>query len=152
MPVYEYVCAHLTCPETGKIKESFLRSFNSPDPECPKCHFKLDRQVTSRVSVIWARPLSAYDSKDGQKGGDHIAYRLNSSRSGNPEPVLIDSIQKQREFCREEKLNNPADMNPNARPNDDGMSISTVGMPGAWASLPAGHPLQNKSKVEDNWV
>ena len=131
MPIYDFVCQG-DCESNGLVRESYLRKFESPDPNCPECGQPMERQIVSRVSVCWARPLGHYDAPGSQMGGDsHVVYRKNSSRSGNPEPVVIDSIQKQREFCRDEGLINPTDLNPNARAGDDG-KLATSGVKGQW--------------------
>ncbi|NJL71546.1 MAG: hypothetical protein HC888_07965 [Candidatus Competibacteraceae bacterium] len=101
-----------------------------------------------KPNVIWARPLSHYDKKGCQGGGvdAHVVMRKISSKSGKPEPFIVDSFAKQREICRDEQLINPMDLNPNARIDSDGRELMTVGMPGQWSG---GVPEPDNS---DHWI
>lgn len=134
MPIYEYTCHEEKCSEVGITKDHYQKMRDNPPPNCPACGKPMDKNAISMFAVCWARPLSAYDSSTAQnKGQDaHVAYRVRSSSTGNPEPVVIDSIQAQRDFCREEGLRNPSDLNPNAEINENGTKMQTAGTKGQW--------------------
>jgi predicted nucleic acid-binding Zn ribbon protein len=127
MPIYGYTCQNKDCADAGIEKDKFFKSASQEVlPDCPVCAAKMAKAI-SAPNVVFARPFSYYDDPNAQQGGKdyHVAYRIHSSRSGQPEPVIIDSFQKQREFCREEGVRNPADINPNARMGDDGKHMIT---------------------------
>jgi hypothetical protein len=134
MPIYEYTCHDAACSERGVMKDHYQKRSDSPAPACPQCANEMKREAISQFQVCWARPLSFYDSKTAQNRGmdSHVAYRIHSSKSGKPEPVVIDSIQKQRDFCREEGLRNPSDLNPHAEINENGTKLQTAGTKGQW--------------------
>ena len=150
MPIYEYACENDKCYHFGRRKQSLLKSFSSPDPCCPKCGTQLRRSSVSQFSVVFSKPMSAYDQKTSQGGGvdGHWAWRKNTE-SGKPERVWIDSFAAQREFCRQEGLINPTDINPNCFANQDGTRMETAGIPGQWANTPEHLLLQG---ADDDWI
>lgn len=127
MPIYGYTCQNEDCADAGVEKDKFFKNAaQEVAPDCPVCASKMQRAICA-PNVVFARPFSFYDDKNAQcRGQDsHIAYRVHSSKSGKPEPVLIDSFQKQRDYCREEGVRNPGDLNPNSRFGEDGKSMIT---------------------------
>jgi hypothetical protein len=84
---------------------------------------------------VWTGEITTkYNDKnaDGYHQEGHWAYRVRSSMSGEPEPVWIDTFQKQKEFCKQEGLVNPKDLPTHADVSDDGKRLRSRGMPGAW--------------------
>lgn len=135
MPLYENACMNEDCPGGLKPFEWYASTSSKPNPECVECGRQTVRLI-STFAVVWSSPLSKYGSKDPrvqQRNGDsHTVWRINSSKSGKPERVVIDSIQKQREFCKEEGLRLPSDTGANAEISSDGKKLSTSGMRGQW--------------------
>lgn len=136
MPIYENACRNGSCPVYGAAFEWYAHSHDKPDPVCEMCGTTTGRMI-STFSVVWAAPMSKYDNKGSQQQratDAHVAWRINSSRrpDGKPEKVIIDSISKQREYCRDEGLRNPTDINPNSSVSSDGRKLYTSGMPGQW--------------------
>lgn len=144
MPLFESECRNSSCERFEKRVEWYAHTVSTPDPTC-FCGRQTVRLV-SRFSAIWTGDLSRFDvagidSKNDKDGG-HIAYRIRSSRLGNdkktgqpiPEPVLIDSVSKQREFTRSEGLMMPSDINPNLQGTSEGTLESSEqrGTKGQW--------------------
>lgn len=103
------------------------------DPQCATCGGSTARLI-SKFSPIWAHSMSHYNdkSKPNADKDSHVMWRVRSSRSGKPEAVVIDSVQKQRAFCREEGLRMPDEVCANAHVSKDGKTMYTRGMAGQW--------------------
>lgn len=129
MPIYEN-----WCPACSVRREFFSHRVTEENPPCESCGGTTGRIISS-FQIIWTGPLTAKynDPKlEGAEREGHWAWRRRSSLSGNPEPVYIDSFQKQTEFCKEEGLINPKDLPRNLEVSADGKSASSRGLPGQW--------------------
>lgn len=133
MPIREGYCENPDCPSFRQLREWLDKAEPRVKP-CPTCGSALFRLV-SRFGIVWTGHLTTkYNDKrseDYHQEG-HWAYRVRSSQSGEPEPVWIDSFQKQKEFCKEEGLVNPKDLPTNADISADGRKLRSQGMPGSW--------------------
>lgn len=133
MPVYESYCE-----DCKRVEEWYAKHFVDIDqnPFCAVCGAPM-RRVASAFSVVFTGPITKkYNDNmraDNYNQEGHWAYRVKSSKSGNPEPVYIETFQQQKEFCREEGLVNPKDL-PNMEADSEGKfrSNAGVGMPGCW--------------------
>ncbi len=80
--------------------------------------------------------MSRYtDKKLEVQGRDHRAdghfATAIRTQDGKPKQVYIDSMQKQRDFCKAEGLINPKDLPTNAEATSD-KKLSGAGLPGQW--------------------
>lgn len=135
MPIYENACSHLPCEKYSEPFEWWASSSTKPNPACSACSRPTVRLI-STFAVCWSSPLSKYNDKNAQqKASDsHVAWKIHSTTrdDGKPERVVIDSIQKQREYCKAEGLRLPSDINPNASVSSDGKKLYTNGQRGQW--------------------
>lgn len=107
MPIFESYC-----DQCRKVKEWFTHRYTEEDPACENCGGPTMR-LASTFRVIWSGVITArYNDpkRDNAHQEGHWAYRTRSSRSGNPEPVFIETFDDQRRFCRDEGLVNPKDV------------------------------------------
>lgn len=139
MPIYEVVCKDPHCEQFNRVRETFFKSYTDIMPPCPECGHVTER-IPSVAHAIWLGTLDRYNAPGCETlnpvpGGGHMGYRVRSSRlvDGSPEPVVIQTRQQQREFCRAEGLTMPDEMPPHAE--WDAKSASSQGMPGSWASV-----------------
>jgi len=136
MPTYDFICENPGCENFHRRIWRYLRSYRSPDPNC-SCGASLLR-LPAAPAVVFTGPLTAkYNDpkKEGAHEEGHWAWRVNSTTrpDGKPEPVFIDTFEKQRKFCKEEGLINPADVPRHREISDDGKSLKTSsGYPGQW--------------------
>ena len=134
MPLYESSCQNPGCEGYGRRVEWFSHVMTLSERPCPICGQTMTR-LPSRFSVVWTGAIVTKYNDRSLEGGykeGHWAWRVRSSRSGHPEPVWIDTFQKQAEFCKEEKLINPKELPTNAQVSSDGMKLESSGMPGQW--------------------
>ncbi len=133
MPIYEYIC------EGGHRTERYLSNRQLPDPPCSECEGPTKRLI-SGFAAIWTRNISDYGDKRKEtyykdlSNGGHMVARKRSG-GGTPEKPIyerIETVQQQRDYCREEGLYDPSDIGP-MEVAKDGQSCSTRGLPGAWA-------------------
>ena len=140
MPIFEVKCDTADCPDRGRIRETILPRYETPNPLCPSCQMPTHR-IPSLCHAIWMGTLDKYSPPGQQmyaaKDGGHVAYRTRSSRmvDGSPEPVIIRTRQDQREYCRAEGLTMPDELPQNIEWGKDGQSASSQGLPGCWASV-----------------
>lgn len=133
MPIYESYCQR--CQRT---QEWYAKHFVeiTENPFCDQCGDPMLRGA-SRFGVVFSGPITKkYNDNmkaDSYHQEGHWAYRIKSSKDGNPEPVYIETFQQQKEFCRAEGLVNPKDL-PNMEADSEGKfrSNAGVGMPGTW--------------------
>jgi len=136
MPTYDFTCFNRNCENYGRKTWKFLHSYRSPDPVC-RCGRRLKR-LPAAPAIVFTGPLTAkYNDpkKEGSHEEGHWAWRVRSTTrpDGKPEPVFIDTFEKQRKFCKEEGLINPAEMPRHLEISEDGRSFkSTSGYPGQW--------------------
>lgn len=135
MPLFENICSR--CYTRF---EWYSSTRDKPDPQCRKCKSPT-RRLISGFAAIWTRSISEYGdprkesyAKDIKRGG-HWEYRKRShgATPDKPIPVFLDSVQKQREFCREEGLYNPSDVGDLHVQGDGKTVTSNAGMPGSWS-------------------
>ena len=100
MPMLQFQCC-------GEIEEEFLHPSEAKTkrPVCPECGKLMDQIFAGAPAVVWARPMSYYNDKKlaGADLDSHVAYKVRSTtrKDGRPEPVVIDSFAKQKQFCKE---------------------------------------------------
>ena len=94
------------------------------------------------MSVARPRILGPITARYNDKkiGGHHVEGHFavqKKTLDGKERTVWIDSWEKQKQFCKEEGLVLPSDLptTPTLRAGNN-KEWSTMGMPGAWASLP----------------
>jgi hypothetical protein len=94
------------------------------------------KRLISRFGIVWTGPLSKYNDPTkeahNQCEDGHYAWRVRSSRSGNPEKVYLRTRQDQVRFVKEEGLLDPAECPANADISADGHRLSSQGLPGCW--------------------
>ena len=134
MPVYEWICDFSDCPESGERIEAYTKTVTPPAPFCATCGHQM-RMCVSTFNAIWTKPLGRYNG--GTQDG-HTVLRKNSCRIPGQaiEREYIDTVQKQREYCREEGLVPPDQMPSSVSVNTEGTKLQD-GMPGTWAGTPA---------------
>lgn len=133
MPIFESFCPNPDCPKCGVVSERYESRYTDADPLCPECSGQQCRKV-SQSHVVFTGPItSRYKDKSLEGAGrdGHWAWRRKSSKSGNPEPVFIDSFETQRQYCKDEGLINPKDVGPTMM-GSDGKLLSSTGLPGSW--------------------
>jgi hypothetical protein len=122
VPLFESAC------EECRITVEWMGKYDAPEPFCGGCGHEMHR-LPSKFKVIWTGAMSASkygDSKLGNNFDSHTAYRIKTSRSGAPEPVLIDSWQKRKEFMKAEGLVGVEDLGSDFQPSSDGMRPGTA--------------------------
>lgn len=133
MPLYETVCRERTCSEYGRVIEYYSHAQTDKDPPCQVCGQDRSR-VISTFGIVFTGAFSAkYNDikKENAWQEGHWAWRK-KTKSGNPEPVWIDSFDAQRDFCKSEGLVNPKDVPTYAEVDSEGKKMSSAGMPGTW--------------------
>lgn len=137
MPMFENGCSNKACTEYGKREEHYFPHSDSPLPVCVACGNPKPRYI-SQINVIWTKPMGQYGDKTKENYQrdfeGHWMMRKNPEYLRDPkkhEQVFIDSVQKQREFCREEGLMRPDDNGP-VEIHADGIGTSSNGLPGQW--------------------
>lgn len=133
MPMYENGCTSSECPAYKIPIEHFFSSQNAAPPPCEKCGGP-SRRMVSQVNVIWGKPMGQYGDKTKERyyadfEGHHVMGK--NERTGKPEKIYIDSIQKQREYCKREGLLMPSDVGP-VEIHKDGIGTTSNGLPGQW--------------------
>lgn len=137
MPIMEHACLNPDCSQYGQVEEEYYRDTEARELRlmCPDCGQKMSKVLTRGPSVVWARPFSYYSDKnlEGANADEHIAYRVRSTTrpDGKPEPVVIDSFKKQRDFCKDEGLVLPSDAGA-IEATPDGHHTNTRGNKGSW--------------------
>lgn len=127
MPLYESIC-----PACQRVQEWYAHTASQADPSC--CGQPMRRLISSFTTAFSGEITARYNyktSEDPHLEG-HWAWRVKSAKGPEPEKVWIDTWQKQKEFCREEGLINPSELNPNAKVKPDGKGWQTAGMRGQW--------------------
>jgi hypothetical protein len=135
VPLFETACKNESCELYAFAVEHFYHHADSEPCACEACGKPTHRLYSTFNSPFTGvMSITKYgDSRsEPRKGDGHVMYRKNSSRSGNPEPVYIETWEEQRRFCKEENLMNPTDLPTNAKISRDGKSWETRGMPGQW--------------------
>lgn len=131
MPMKEFRCE--VCQET---EELFLWHWDDPVPVCFHCG-RPRTEIFSGFAVPFSGSVHKYmDSK--REGGDRDgfwAYKRQSSISGQPEPIWLDTMQAVREFNKAEGLAAPGEVPTYATISADGKRIMSAGMPGQWSGL-----------------
>lgn len=133
MPIFEFSCRNADCDSFEEVAERFFKKTPDQFPDCPSCSLPREREMSKSIP-LWARPLSFYDSPTAQQRGQdyHFGRLINSTPKGQvPKTMVIDSVQKQKEFCRLENLS-VGEMNSNAEISADGKSWSTSGVKSQW--------------------
>ena len=139
MPTYDFKCKSEDCPAAGVKFESLLRHWNDPNPACPRCGHALERQQAA-PNLVWMKPYADYglrqsDIDQGQYNPDGVAaQRVRSTRhlDGTPEKVMLRTYQEAKQFCKDEGLQMPDEMNPNVTIKGDGKTMDTAGLNGQW--------------------
>jgi putative FmdB family regulatory protein len=128
MPIYEALC------ERCNVKTEWYAKSRTDENKPCRCCGGETRRLASAFGVIWTGAITPKytDHNKPDSAGPHWAYRVRSSKSGNPEPVLIDTWAKQKQFCKEEGLVVPSDLPSNAEVSADGKKLQSAGMSGQW--------------------
>ena len=136
MPIYESACTRKGCPAYERPREWFTQVSSDPDPACPECGKRMKRCVSIFQMPFVGELRDKYGTKDnGEKGpAVHTMERLRSKKHGPEvrETVVIDSFDKQKQFCRDEGLVNPTELPRQMEMASDGKRLSSRGMPGSW--------------------
>lgn len=117
MPLYEVICTNQSCPHCGQLVEAFYPSMvDSWEVPCQECG-ALAKRMPSRFGTVWLgspndQRYKIHKGRPEYWNDYHIAYRVRSSKSGKPEPVVITSWEEQKRFCKEEGLYNPRELPP----------------------------------------
>lgn len=137
MPIFESCCTQPKCPELGRRRERYYKK-EYEAPVCEVCGKSME-QLISAPNVCWARPLSFYadkkiEAEQSMKAEDgHWVWKKRSTRrvDGQPERIWVDSIQAQKEYCRDEGLVLPSEAG-NPEPDSSGHVVSSRGNKGSW--------------------
>lgn len=131
MPIFES-----RCHSCGHEAEHYYRTQYAKPQPCDECqaptHF-----LISRFNAPWTGTLDRFDEPGKQTHmgieGGHIAYKVRSTQhtDGSPQAVRITTRSEQKQYCREEGLEDPAYDNPNNAPTADG-SWDKSRPKGAW--------------------
>ena len=105
MPLFEF-----SCSQCGAVQERYLSRAENPDPPCEieSCGGET-RRLISRFGIVWCGDMSRYTDRSlevqgkDHRSGSHWATAMRTP-DGKPRQVLIDSMQKQADFCRSEGL------------------------------------------------
>lgn len=136
MPIFESICSDPVC---SHVFEWYAHRRDQPDPACSICGYGTKRLI-SRFAALYTKPISEYGdpgkesyAKDIKMGG-HWQVRKHSEGAtpDKPIPIFIDSIQKQREFVRAEKLYDPSDVATMQVDSSGQKCITPMGQAGAW--------------------
>lgn len=136
MPLFEHCCTVETCEFYCVTVEHFFHSRSAANPPCDKCGGATER-MASRFSFPWSGDLSRFNDHNLDQHNTtnygHVAYKTRSTRhlDGTPEPVHITTRQEQKAFIKAEGLIDPAEVNHNTKPNEDG-KVSSSRQKGAW--------------------
>lgn len=91
----------------------------------------MTQRLVSAPAVVWAKPMAAYGdpkrehfAQDSKTGG-HIALEKHPE-TGVVSKTLIDTPQRQTEYCRRNGLIDPKNLPGNLSINADGRSYATV--------------------------
>jgi len=134
MPLYELRCTNPECPHRRVKVERFLPRYESPNPSCMGCGWATERAV-SDFAVVFTGPISARYNDPSLEGAHQEGfwqYRIKSSVSGKPEPVFIDTWDKEREWRRMEGIPDPGQCGPidakdeSGRPHIDPQSAREI--------------------------
>ncbi len=136
MPLYENVCSAPIC---SHVFEWYAHRRDQIDPPCPVCNYETKRCI-SRFAAIWTKSLSDYGDKNREsygkdmKRGGHWVARKNSGGGTKDQPKMefLQTVQQQRDYCRDEGLFNPSDISTNTTVDQSGEKMSSVGNPGCW--------------------
>jgi len=107
MPIWEADCVNAEC---GYKAEYYSPGGRQEERSCPRCGSPMKRKDVHAFAVVRTGPVGgkyAGKHKESYYESGHIAWRVRSSRSGKPEPIWIDTWEKQKQFCKEEGLYNP---------------------------------------------
>ena len=124
MPIREHVCLTEGCKNDGYIVEEFFHPREDQAPICTGCFQQMER-LASSFGVIWTGEItSKYNDRnaDNVHSTGHWAVRkrgLDGQPLKTPEPVFIDSWQKQSEYCKAEGLINPRELDSRADHSGD---------------------------------
>jgi hypothetical protein len=135
--VLDFHCSNEDCEAHGKPFESMLKSWDSPDPKCPYCEAPLTRHHPA-PKPVWLKPYAQYGQPGKEKFNSDaegiFVHRVKSSRlpDGSPERVRLTSRAEVKEYCRQEGLVMPDDINPNVTVREDGKGMDTRGLKGQW--------------------
>lgn len=134
MPIREFACETDGCPEQGIVRENYFRT-SDPDPTCEACG-TVKRLQISRFGIVWTGPLTTrYNDPKleyAHREGNWMYTR--QTPDGKPKAVFIDSVQKSKEFAKQEGLVSPFSLNApgNMEISSDGKTATTQGMPNCW--------------------
>jgi predicted extracellular nuclease len=88
---------------------------------------------------VFLKPYAQYATDKGKEkyAADSegiFVYRTKSSRNadGTPERVRLTTRAEVKEYCRQEQLMMPDEMNPNVTVGADGKTMDTHGLKGQW--------------------
>lgn len=137
MPIFETACPETSCSKYAVPVEHYYAHSTDVDAPCEQCGGPTRRLVSGFNSPLMG-VISASKYADRTIPGPeafqdgHIAWRR-KTLSGKPEPVYIDTFEKQREFCKSEGLRNPSECPRAMSPDEGGKGVvNTQGMPGCW--------------------
>lgn len=154
MPTYEFSCKDTLCISSGRKRDSLLRKWDDPNPNCPECAGTMQRHEPS-PATIFAGSVGRFSSPDKEYYDPNGFWvtRTQSSRKvdGSPEKQYITTRQEQREYCRAEGLRMPDDVNTNAEVSKDGRTLITTGVKGQWVALPDLGVDNGKPHIE-GWI
>lgn len=136
--MYESGCINKSCSRSGAVEEHYYPSQHSPMQTCSECGIQ-ETQYISQFGIVFTGSLGKYTDRSvpgweehHANDGAHFAYAKNTP-DGKPRAVWIDSLDKQRDFCRQEGLVNPKDNPSQVSVNEEGRNLTGRGMPGQWA-------------------
>lgn len=118
MAIRETWCENGACPMYHEPVEHFYHASQLEDSPCESCGGQPSRLI-STFAAPWTGDLTRFIDPGcdmhNMRGGGHVQWRVKSSRlaDGSPERVMIENRQQQREFCRDEGLIDPAEINHN---------------------------------------
>lgn len=131
MPVFESQCSN------GHVFEWYASNAKAPDPACRFCSEPTKRLI-SRFHAIYTGTLGRLNDSNKeyryQTEKGHWAWRKRSTTrpDGQPEQVFLETRQDQKNYCREEQVEDPTLMPTNMEVSSDGKSVTSQGMPGSW--------------------
>jgi hypothetical protein len=132
--ILEHVCGNEQCPEYGVVVEHYY-GHDPGELQCEQCR-EVAGRVVSNFGVVFTGPISRkYQDPKREGYGEESWYewRVKSSKSGKPEPVLIDSWAALKQFRADEKLVGRDEMGP-VEGTSDGKYHQSAGrgLPGCW--------------------
>lgn len=126
MPTYDGYCPTDGCVNNTRTVEFLVRSWESPNPNCPECNAQVIR-LAAAPAVIWAKGVGQYN---GQNEEGHWAYA--KDENGNKVRHFIKTRQDQKEFCKRYNYADPNEL-PSAPMADEwGRDRNTSGEKGCW--------------------